>query len=313
MSAEVIRINQDNECDVVDFPIKEDIKLTKSGDIKKTHSNSYKGQGRTVYPFKTQKELQDMMKYFLDNKQYIYYLLFVVGTNMARRIGDTLELKWDNFYFPNGKIRTKIKEISEDKTDKLANPYINEAVKRAIKYYVEVTGVEPSRNGYQDFVFKGLKKGCHISDEAYRSNLKKAAKFCGIKQNIGTHSTRKTFGYWTRQLHPQDQDSMILLRQIYNHSSTTTTETYIGLTDEKVEKYYNDIGDFFCDYVMDNADNKEFVTKGSDNVITIEQNTLHDIIKMVYQDGVNNAKETDYNVHMSAIETAMEIIKDSMI
>lgn len=308
MSAEVVRINQEEECTVVKFPVKEDIILTRFGVPKKTRSNSYKGQGRMVYPFKTQKELQDMINYFLDKNQYVYYLLFVVGINMARRIGDTLELRWKNFYFPNGRIRTRIEEISEEKTDKLASPYINEAVIKAIKYYVEMTGVDPSDNDYQGYIFKGLVKGTHISDEAYRVNLKLAAEACGIKQNIASHSTRKTFGYWTRQLHPQDNDSMILLRQIYNHSSTTTTETYIGLTDEKVEKYYNDMGDFFSNYVMDN---KEFVTKSSENAITIDQNTLRDIIKMVYQDGANNASITDYNVHMNAIEAAMEIVMDS--
>lgn len=310
MGAEVVRINQP-EGKRIEFPVNKELKLTKDGKIKKTYSSSYKGQSRTVYPFKTQKELQDMMNYFLENKKYNYYLLFVLGVNLGRRIGDTLELRWENFFFKNGKIRPRILPILEEKTDKLASPIINEACKKAIEKYLELTKTEIDEENYQDYVFKGLTKGTHLSAEAYRVNLKQAAEACGIEQNIGTHSPRKTMGYWTRQLHQNDQDSMILLRQIYNHSSTTVTESYIGLTDEKVEKYYNDMGDFFVNHVMDS---KQYTAENKvDDIISISQDTLRDIIKMVYQDGINNARETDSNTHVEAIDAAMEIIMDSVI
>jgi chemotaxis protein CheY-P-specific phosphatase CheC len=59
--------------------------------------------------------------------------------------------------------------------------------------------------------------------------------------------------------------------------------------------------------------NNEYKKVNSENTITIDQNVLRDIIKMVYQDGANNVGVTDYNVHLSAIEAAMEIIMDSVI
>lgn len=314
------KIVEIKEGKLLQFPVKkeEDVivklpKLTKAGDIKKTYSSSYKGQERKSYPFKNQKEMQNMISYFLDKKQYVYYLIFVIGINMGRRIGDTLNLKWENFYFKNGEMRSKILSILEEKTDKMANPVINKACIMAIEYYLNITGIDPSENMYKDYVFKGFKEGEHISDEAYRINLKKAAEACNIKQNISSHSTRKTFGYWTRQLHPHDQDSMTILRQIYNHGSEVTTETYIGLSDEKIEKYYDDMGNFFCDYVMNNKNENEYKIVSSEDMITIDKNTLTDIIKMIYQDGIKNANVTDYKIHLETIEASVDIIMDSIV
>ena len=82
---------------------------------------------------------------------------------------------------------------------------------------------------------------------AYQSAFKSAAKSCGITYNVNTHTTRKTFGYWSRKIHPQDLDSMEILRQIFNHADIATTAHYIGLTTEKKRKYFRDMGELVED------------------------------------------------------------------
>lgn len=298
-------------CQVVQFKYGDDVKLTKAGNPKKTYSSSKKGVKKEVYPFKTQKDLQNMINFFKDNSLWEHFLLFTLGTNMGRRIGDTISLKWEHFYFDNGRMRSKLKEIEEQKTDKLSDPTINSACRKAIDIFIHETGIEPSNNEYQDFVFKGLKKGTHMSPETYRLALKKAAEACKIDYNIASHSTRKTFGYWSRLLHPNDPNSMSVLMSTFQHSSEKITSAYIGLTREIIDKYYNDMGDFFSNYVMEN---KEYtLTNKASSLVTVSFDDLKDIVELIYKAGIDNANIQDYTKHLETINSTMDMIVELSI
>lgn len=250
----------------------------------KKNSNKKKGAKSEVQPFEVN-DIKMMTKYFEDNKMWTQYLLFTVGCNMARRVGDTLTLTWEHFYNPaTGNFRTDILEITEDKTDKLANPRINKAVRDAILKYIAETGCDPSENGYKNHVFTqltGTHKGNVITSDGYRKALKKAAVAVGIEYNVGTHSPRKTFGMVSRMLHPNDYDSMELLQTIYNHSDTKTTKHYIGLTKKKIDQYYDDMGTFFGDYVTGDKEYKQSMQKPT---ITLEWADLRDVLGMLTGD-----------------------------
>lgn len=271
-------------------------------------SNKKKGKKSEVYPFQV-KDAQKMIKFFKSHEMWTYYLVFVVGINMARRIGDTLSLKWEHFYDPyTGLLRDNILEIIEDKTDKLANPRINSACREAIKLYLEKTGIDPAENDYKNYVFiqiTGNYKGRVITADAYRKNLKKVAKAIGVPYNVGTHSTRKTFGMLSRKLHPTDYDSMELLQTIYNHSDTKTTKNYIGLTKEKVDKYYDDMGEFFENYIEQDNEYKEDCVNP---FITIELKDVREIVQMAYSEGIKNAKNADMNTHLRTINNILSEI-----
>lgn len=250
----------------------------------KKNSNKRKGAKSEVQPFEVN-DIKKMAKYFEDNKMWTQYLLFTVGCNMARRVGDTLTLTWEHFYNPaTGNFRTDILEITEDKTDKLANPRINKAVRDAIVKYIAETGCDPSENGYKNHVFTqltGTHKGNVITSDGYRKALKKAAVAVGIEYNVGTHSPRKTFGMVSRMLHPNDYDSMELLQTIYNHSDTKTTKHYIGLTKKKIDQYYDDMGEFFGEYVTGDKQYNKTMNKPT---ITIEWADLRDVLGMLTGD-----------------------------
>ena len=66
---------------------------------------------------------------------------------------------------------------------------------------------------------------------------KDAAKACGIKQNIGTHTLRKTFGYF----HYQSNHDIVFLQRLFGHSSALITMRYIGIADEEEKKAYHDV------------------------------------------------------------------------
>lgn len=285
-------------------------KLKKDGTPKATKCNKQRGKKSEVFPIQIE-DMKKLIAYFEKNEMWQCYLIFVFSCNMARRIGDTLELTWEHVFNPTtGQLRTDLMEIVEDKTDKLANPRINDACKAAIKLYIERTGVNPAENGYKNYIFvqtSGNYKGRVITDNGYRKNLKKAAADLGIEYNIGTHSPRKTFGMMSRMLHPGDYDSMELLQTIYNHSDTKTTKHYIGLTKQKIDAYYDDFGAFFTDYV---TGDKVFEDVSDKPVVSLDANDLREIIKMAYKAGAENADNTDPMAHIDAINSIMSMIEE---
>lgn len=257
--------------------------------------------------------MKKIIKYFKENKKWEHYLIFVMSCNMARRIGDTLLLTWKHIFNPyTGKLRVDLLEITEDKTDKLANPRINSAVRAAIELYLKETGVNPADNDYNNYVFIqtcGNFKGRVLTSDGYRKSLNKAADAVGIEYNIGTHSPRKTFGMISRMLHPGDYDSMELLQTIYNHSDTKTTKHYIGLTKQKTDKYYDDMGTFFDEYV---TGDKTYTEVAKTPIVSLDTNDLRNLIKAAYKAGVENADNTDPVAHIEAINEITKMI-DKMI
>lgn len=280
---------------------------------KKQQTNKKCGKKSEVYPYEIQ-DVKRLLEYFKEKNQWIHYLALTLSCNMARRIGDTLSFTWENIFDPEtGKIRKDILEIQEDKTDKLANPHINSAVRNAIYLYIENTGCKPEKNNYQNPMFmqlSGTHRGTTLTDSGHLKALKKAAKELGIEYNIGTHSGRKFFGMMNRQLHPGDYDSMEILQTIYNHSDTKTTKHYIGLTKKKVDQYYDDMGNFFEDYI---TGEKEYTVAKDKPVISLDSNDLRDVIKAAYEAGKNNSNSTDAMTHVDAITNLMDMIEKLMI
>ena len=52
-----------------------------------------------------------------------------------------------------------------------------------------------------------------------------------INEGIGTHTMRKTFGYW----YYKETRDIASLQMILNHSHPEITLKYIGITDEEIE------------------------------------------------------------------------------
>ena len=108
-------------------------------------------------------------------------------------------------------------------------------------------------------------------------------------------------------LHPSDYDSMELLQSIYNHNDTKTTKHYIGLTKKKIDDYYDDMGEFFNDYVIGN---KEYAVETEKPVVSLDTNDLRDVIRTAYEAGKNNAGNSDAMVHVDAINNIMQMIEE---
>jgi len=72
-----------------------------------------------------------------------------------------------------------------------------------------------------------------LRQQAYRV-LNDVAKCVGIKEKIGTHTLRKTFGY-----HAYNNGyDIAIIQKLFNHSSPSTTLRYIGITQDEMDNVY---------------------------------------------------------------------------
>lgn len=226
-----------------------------------------KKEGKTeVYPFWYMEDIKNMMDYFKMKEMWHWYLVFNFGLLLGRRVSDTLSFKWSDFFYENGRMKDEI-EIKEQKTGKVTRPYVCGACKEALKLFIDKTGVDPMEN-YNDFIITTKQKSELLENRddysqeeyedlmwkatqsqaaAYRKQFKIAADACNIQYPVSTHSTRKTFGYFSVKLHPYDVTTIDKLQGIFAHSDRNTTLHYIGIAREDEIKLYNDMGDFISD------------------------------------------------------------------
>lgn len=174
-----------------------------------------------VEALKTLKDIEKMKKAFSNERDR---LLFVLGINVGLRISDLLQLK----------IKDVLQDeviITEQKTNKIRTFTINKAARNAIKNFLG------NEYNIEDFLFKSRKGDNPISRVAAWQVLNAAAARANIKGRIGTHTLRKTFGYWS---YKQGID-ITLLQRIFNHSTPAITLRYIGITKDDIKDVYNSL------------------------------------------------------------------------
>lgn len=185
----------------------------------------------TTQPIKDIKELEELKNYYLtEQHNFRNYALFVLGINTALRIGDILQLTWNNvFDFDRACFRNHI-TIKERKTGKENIIAINENVKDALKIYLQsLQRIKPSQ-----YIFPGRDKSKPLSREQAFRIIKNACSNLHLSNNISCHSLRKTFGYhaWVAGTDP------VILMLIFNHSNFQITKRYLGIDQDDKDKVF---------------------------------------------------------------------------
>ena len=112
---------------------------------------STKRSGKTkVRAFRTVEEIKGMMDWFRDNKRYDDFLIFMLGLFLARRIGDTLSLKWSDFYYENGRKKESLNTLIEQKTGKMVDISITDITWKYIDWYCDMTNTKPMQHFHDD-------------------------------------------------------------------------------------------------------------------------------------------------------------------
>lgn len=204
-------------------------------------TNYRRGEEQAVFPIKSRDQLNEMASWLRANADHKYLLAFILGINLGLRANELLELKCSDIFFPDGTIRCIMDDctnttdrisVYQEKVNKRRGLYLNDSCVHAIQWYYD-----DNINHYHDGFIFSSREGGHIEVDTLRKVLKKAAKACGIKQNIGTHTLRKTFGY----LHYQTNHDIVFLQRLFGHSSALITMRYIGIADEEEKKAYHNV------------------------------------------------------------------------
>ena len=253
-------------------------------------------------------DVAKILDYFLDKQQWLNYLLAVISINTARRNKDILDLRWVHFFNPQtGQFRKDMASFVEHKTSKYASPHINQAIKDAIRLYLDKIQYDPASDNYEQFVcwqHIGTHKGTKMTYSGCRMALKRAADKIGIEENVGTHTYRKTFGKWVSEMHPDNSNVTNLLQGIYNHSSPQVTLRYMGHTKKMVDSLYDEIGDVFTKYIAAKQD----MPQSDHGIVTsMETKDLRQLLELAYQAGMANANEADPNKHLDDLNALFDL------
>lgn len=171
----------------------------------------------TVQPIRDPQKIK-LIKQNLRRRNSRDWFLFLMGINTGLRISDLLPLRVEDV-----RNQTHI-VIKEKKTGKTKRFPINYSLKELIESYT-------FDMQDQDFLFPSHKTDLPIQrGQAYKI-LNQAAAEAGLSE-IGTHTMRKTFGYF---YYKQTKD-VAMLQKIFGHSAPSITLRYIGIEQEQIDE-----------------------------------------------------------------------------
>lgn len=174
-----------------------------------------------VQPIRSKEQIEDMKWALKRHCSERDYILFLIGINTGLRVSDILKLKKEQIMKLKKKSGRKEFKIKEGKTKK-------ERMINVTSIFDEIYSYATSLDN--EWLFPSRKGDKAISKiQAYRQ-LQKAGDFAGI-ESIGTHTMRKTFGYW---FYKQTKD-VAKLQGILNHSTPKITLAYIGINKEETD------------------------------------------------------------------------------
>lgn len=179
-----------------------------------------------VQPIRSLKQIETIKK-LLKQQSLRDYCLFVLGINSGLRISDLLKLRISDVD-EKGKVKDRIR-LRENKTNKFKDFPISDNAKSAIREYLKSR--QYSEN--EPLFISRKNKGFLLRQRAYKI-LNEVARSIGIKEKIGTHTLRKTFGY-----HAYNSGyDIAIIQKLFNHSSPSVTLRYIGITQDEMDDVY---------------------------------------------------------------------------
>ena len=86
-------------------------------------------------------------------------------------------------------------------------------------------------------MFPSRKGGKAVGRSQFNKILSDAAIAIGIKENVGTHSMRKTFAFQALERGVK----LVKIMTVLNHSSEKDTLRYLGITQVDIDEVYMDM------------------------------------------------------------------------
>lgn len=226
----------------------------------------------TSEPIKKIEDINRISDFLLKNERYRDNMLFIVGINFGLRVSDLRLLRFSDLITSDFKFKDAF-AILEKKTrntrKRQKNRYIaiNAAVVDAVTTYL----VHESKYRVvtlSDYLFRSESNhGISLNKPIHRNSvdmiLKGIARDLDLDMKVSTHTLRKTFGYHQMLMSGNDPRKLLILQQMFGHSTSAQTLDYIGITSEEIEDAYRqlNLGSKTANYLVDS------------NIVEIESKT----------------------------------------
>lgn len=170
----------------------------------------------------------------LENKgEYKFCLLITIGVFTGLRISDLLTLKFSDI------LNNSILSIQEKKTKKFRKIKLNSD----LKVVVERIYNKMEESKQDQFIFIN-RFGTKPMDKSYVNvKLKELFSFYRVKidGNVSSHLFRKTLGRRVMEVNNYSNESLILLMELFGHSSMSITKRYLGIREQEIHNVYDNL------------------------------------------------------------------------
>ena len=167
---------------------------------------------------------------YLSDIDQAAYIVWLLCTHSGYRVQDVLNLQVYQLRAKGDKIREHIK-IREIKTGKARDYSPQKEIRPILREYMK------GRRDKEYLIPSPRKHGKPCSRQWMWNKVKEAAAACGVEEDIGTHSMRKTFAYhYYIKYKDIEENCLDELRGILNHDDVRTTRTYIGVEQAEIDR-----------------------------------------------------------------------------
>jgi integrase len=158
-----------------------------------------------------------------------FYIIFAANTGL--RVSDILSRKHSEL----ANIKSgDFLSLTEKKTKKFKEFQINGKIVEAYKYLVTRLQ-EQGEYSPNKYVFTS-QKGSVYAIPSINTILKEVFK--GYAEHVSSHSLRKSFGRHVYEKNGRSEDCLILLSEMFQHSSMAITRKYLGIRREELGNIY---------------------------------------------------------------------------
>ena len=191
---------------------------------------SLKGQ-KTKTSYLDWNEMLVLLQRLERDAEYRFLLLFAIGSYTGLRYGDLSKLKWNDLMGREKMV------VVEGKTRKERVIHINQHLSEIIKGMHHKLGIEND----DELVFVNKDGNKPINIQYVNRRLKQLAVKYRLQiepEEVSTHMFRKTLGRRVWEMNNYSEKSLILLGNLFNHSSVKITKAYLGIREKEIGDLY---------------------------------------------------------------------------
>lgn len=167
------------------------------------------------------------------DREYKFALLIACGVFTGLRISDLLKLRFSQFE------NTEVLTIQEQKTKKTRRIKINSDLKELLMRMKDKMDIKDS----SQYIFLNKYRTKPIDKSYANVKLKQILRNYNIPIEGGcsTHMFRKTLGNRVLRLHNYSNEAVILLMELFSHSSPSITRRYLGIREKEILDVYDSL------------------------------------------------------------------------